>query len=130
MSQNALHFASSKANISTVRTLLANKCSARVKDIRGQLPLHRAAAVGSVPIIKLLLEEGKSPVNATDQDGLTALHHAISEGHGDSAILLLKSGADAEKRDNDGKLAIDHVPDAKVSSLCTSMVYRRLILVV
>ncbi|KAJ5226794.1 uncharacterized protein N7469_006800 [Penicillium citrinum] len=112
--QNALHFASSKANISTVRTLITNKCSARVKDTRGQLPLHRAAAVGSVPILKTLLEEGKSPVNATDGDGMTALHQAISEGHGDAAILLLKSGADAEKRDGDGKLAIELVPDDKV----------------
>lgn len=114
--KNALHFASSKANLSTVRTLLANKCSARVKDIRGQLPLHRAAAVGSAPIIKILLEGGKSPVNATDNDGLTALHHAISEGHGDAAILLLKSGADAEKRDAEGRLAIALVPDDKVSA--------------
>ncbi|CAI7670190.1 unnamed protein product [Penicillium pancosmium] len=112
--QNALHFASSKANISTVRILIANKCSARVKDIRGQLPLHRAAAVGSVPILQNLLEEGKSPVNATDGDGMTALHQAISEGHGPAAILLLKSGADAEKRDSDGKLAIELVPDDKV----------------
>ncbi|KAJ6036354.1 hypothetical protein N7540_000633 [Penicillium herquei] len=112
--QNALHFAASKANISTVRTLIANKCSARVKDVRGQLPLHRAAATGSVPILKALLEEGKSPVNATDNDGFTALHHAISEGHGDAAILLLKSGAQADKRDIDGKLAIDLVPDDKV----------------
>ncbi|OQD68692.1 hypothetical protein PENDEC_c032G01666 [Penicillium decumbens] len=112
--QNALHFASSKANISTVRTLLANKCSARVKDVRGQLPLHRAAAVGSVPIIKVLLEEGKSPINATDNDGMTALHHAIAEGQGDAAIFLLKSGADAEKRDSDGRLAIALVPDDKV----------------
>ncbi|KAJ5893999.1 hypothetical protein N7495_005690 [Penicillium taxi] len=112
--QNALHFASSKSNISTVKTLIAHKCSARVKDTRGQLPLHRAAAVGSVPIIKNLLEEGNSPINATDNDGFTALHHAVSEGHGDAAILLLKSGAQADKRDIDGRLAIDLVPDDKV----------------
>ncbi|RHZ46084.1 ankyrin repeat domain-containing protein [Aspergillus thermomutatus] len=112
--QNALHFATSKGNLSTVRTLLTNKCSARVKDRRGQLPLHRAAAIGSIPIIKLLLEEGKSPVNATDIDGLTALHHAISEGHGDAAITLLKAGAEADKKDSDGRLAIDMAPDAKV----------------
>lgn len=113
--QNALHFATSKGNLSTVRTLLANKCSARVKDRRGQLPLHRAAAIGSIPIIKLLLEEGKSPVNATDIDGLTALHHAISEGHGDAAITLLKAGAEADKKDSEGCLAIETAPDAKVS---------------
>lgn len=112
--QNALHFASSKNNIATVRTLIANKCSARVKDKRGQLPLHRAAAVGSVPILKMLLEEGKSPVNATDGDGYTALHQAIAEGHGPAAIQLLKSGADPLKRDSDDKLAIELVPDDKV----------------
>ncbi|PWY83114.1 proteasome regulatory particle subunit [Aspergillus sclerotioniger CBS 115572] len=114
--QNALHFATSKANLSTVRTLIANKCSARVKDKRGQLPLHRAAAIGSTPIIKILLEDGKSPVNATDMDGLTALHHAVSEGHGDAAITLLKAGAEADKRDSNGALAIDMAPDNKVRS--------------
>lgn len=112
--QNALHFAASKANLSTVKTLIAHKCSARVKDRRGQLPLHRAAAVGSTPILKILLDEGKSPINATDIDGLTALHHAISEGHGDAAILLMKSGTDLEKRDTEGNLAIDLAPDTKV----------------
>lgn len=116
--QNALHFATSKINISTVRTLIAHKCSARVKDKRGQLALHRAAAVGSVPIMKILLEDGKSPVNATDMDGLTALHHAVAEGHGDAAIFLLKAGAEADKRDSNGLLAIDLVPDTKVCFYC------------
>ncbi|KAJ9307998.1 hypothetical protein DTO217A2_2492 [Paecilomyces variotii] len=112
--QNALHLATSKSNLSTVKTLIAHKCSARVKDKRGQLPLHRAAAVGSIPILKILLEEGKSPVNATDVDGLTALHHSIAEGHGDAAILLLKAGAEPDKRDSSGALAIDLAPDTKV----------------
>ncbi|GAB1196339.1 hypothetical protein APSETT444_005608 [Aspergillus pseudonomiae] len=109
--QNALHFATSKASLSTVRTLIANKCSARVKDKRGQLALHRAAAIGSSPIIKVLLQDGKSPVNAADVDGLTALHHAISEGHGEAAITLLKAGAETDKKDANGTLAIDMAPD-------------------
>ncbi|KAE8152799.1 ankyrin repeat-containing domain protein [Aspergillus avenaceus] len=112
--QNALHFATSKGSLSTVRKLIANKCSARVKDKRGQLALHRAAAIGSSPIIKVLLEDGKSPVNATDMDGLTALHHAISEGHGEAAITLLKAGAEADKKDANDMLAIDMAPDTSV----------------
>ncbi|KAL3480201.1 ankyrin repeat-containing domain protein [Aspergillus californicus] len=112
--QNALHFATSKANISTIRTLLSAKCSARVKDKRGQLPLHRAAAIGSSPIINILLKEGRSPVNGSDGDGLTALHHAISEGHGDAALTLLKAGAETDKEDLGGKTAIQMAPDAKV----------------
>lgn len=56
------------------RRLLSQKASARVKDKRGQLALHRAAAIGSVPMVLLLLDN-KSPLNATDISGYTALHH-------------------------------------------------------
>lgn len=40
---------------------------------------------------------------------------AISEGHGDAALELLKAGAETDKRDVDGHLAIDLAPDSKVS---------------
>ncbi|KAI5290863.1 hypothetical protein KEM54_000216 [Ascosphaera aggregata] len=114
MGQNALHFATSKQNISTIKMLLNSKCSARVKDKRGQLALHRAAASGSLPIVKLLLTQGKSPLNATDNDGMTALHHAIAEGNGDCAVMLLKEGAETDKENVDGELAINLAPDQKV----------------
>lgn len=39
---------------------------------------------------------------------------AISEGHGDTALVLLKAGAETDKRDVDGHLAIELAPDAKV----------------
>lgn len=74
--QTALHFTASKNNLDTARKLLAAKGSTRIKDKRGHLPLHRAAAIGSVPMLKLLLEN-RSPLDATDIDGLTALHHGI-----------------------------------------------------
>ena len=64
----------SKNNLDVARKLIANGASARIKDKRSQLPLHRAAAGGSVPLINLLLEN-KSPLNATDYAGQTALHH-------------------------------------------------------
>ncbi|KAI0188391.1 ankyrin repeat-containing domain protein [Astrocystis sublimbata] len=87
--------------------------SSRVRDKRGQYPLHRAAAVGSTPMVKLLLEH-RSPLNATDVAGYTALHHAVAEGHGDTAIELLKAGAETDKRDTDGYLALDLAPDKQV----------------
>ena len=85
-------------------------------------------------MIKLFLDN-QSPVNATDIDGWTALHHgglflcprnhsrgmptdllsaAISEGHGDAAISLLKAGADPKKEDRDGQLPLSLAPDAKI----------------
>jgi 26S proteasome non-ATPase regulatory subunit 10 len=79
-----LHFLASKSNLDVARKLLEEHtppASARVRDKRGQYPLHRAAAVGSVPMITLLLKH-RSPLNATDSAGQTPLHHAVAEGHG------------------------------------------------
>lgn len=42
---------------------------------------------------------------------------AIAEGHGDTALVLLKAGAETDKKDTSGSLAIDLAPDAKVHSL-------------
>ncbi|RMZ76473.1 hypothetical protein DV738_g4894, partial [Chaetothyriales sp. CBS 135597] len=112
----ALHFAASKGNLEVCRTLLKHGASARAKDRRAQLPLHRAAAVGSVPIVRLLLDQGKSPINGSDADGQTALHHAVSEGHGDVAVELLKRGAESDKKDADGRTALECAPNGKVRS--------------
>ncbi|RDI78976.1 hypothetical protein Vi05172_g11068 [Venturia inaequalis] len=113
--QTALHFAASKNNLDIARKLIAQKATTRTKDRRQQLPLHRAAAVGSTPMMKLFLEN-KSPLNATDLDNMTALHHAVSEGHGDAAAFLLKEGAEHDKRDSNGNLAIQLAPDVKVKT--------------
>ncbi|KAF1989407.1 ankyrin [Aulographum hederae CBS 113979] len=110
-----IHFAASKNNLDTARKLIAAGATSRIKDKRQQTPLHRAAAIGSIPMMKLLMEN-KSPLDATDLDGMTAWHHAVCEGHGDAAMVLLKAGADAVKRTKDGVLAIDLAPDEKVKS--------------
>jgi 26S proteasome non-ATPase regulatory subunit 10 len=114
--QTALHFTASKNNLDIARRLLGAKppASARVKDKRGQYAIHRAAAVGSAPMVELLLKH-KSPLNATDVAGQTPLHHAVAEGHGDTAVALLKAGAETDKKDVDGSLALELAPDAQVS---------------
>ena len=75
--QTALHFCISKNNVDVARKLVECGASTRVKDRRGQLLVHRAAANGSIPLIKLLLDN-KSPLSATDSAGQTALHHGLS----------------------------------------------------
>ncbi|KAK1769902.1 ankyrin repeat-containing domain protein [Phialemonium atrogriseum] len=113
--QTVLHFVASKNNMDVARKLFEQKppVSARVRDKRGQYPLHRAAAVGSVPMISLLIKN-RSPLNATDSTGYTALHHAVAEGHGDAALALLQAGADKDLRDMEGHLALDLAPDTEV----------------
>jgi 26S proteasome non-ATPase regulatory subunit 10 len=113
--QTALHFAVSKLTLPTITLLLTHKASPRIRDKRLQLPIHRAAASGSVPILKRLLHAG-SPLDNADIDGCTPLHHAIAEGHGDAALFLILEGADTSKKDSEGTLALDTAPDAKVRS--------------
>ncbi|OAQ81453.1 ankyrin repeat domain-containing protein [Purpureocillium lilacinum] len=113
--QTALHFVASKKNMDVARLLLAAKppASTRVRDRRGQYPIHRAAAVGSVPMTTLLLRN-RSPLNPTDGEGFTPLHHAVAEGHGDVAVALLKEGADFTIRNSADELALDLAPDKEV----------------
>lgn len=80
----------SKKNLDVARLLLDSNPSAstRVRDHRGQYPIHRAAAVGSAPMVGLLLKN-RSPLSPADSEGYTPLHHAIAEGHGMEECLLL-----------------------------------------
>ncbi|PFH63349.1 hypothetical protein XA68_13806 [Ophiocordyceps unilateralis] len=114
-SQTALHFVASKKNLDVARLLLgANpSASSRVCDNRGQYPIHRAAAAGSVPMVRLLLQN-RSPISPIDIEGFTPLHHAIAEGHGDVAVVLLEEGADFTIKNSDGELALDLAPDKEV----------------
>ena len=57
------------------------------------------AKKGEVEATKLLLDN-KAEVNIKDFIGLTALHQAIYKGHIEVARLLLKHGADPDKKDN------------------------------
>ncbi|KAL6858613.1 ankyrin repeat-containing domain protein [Trichoderma novae-zelandiae] len=111
-----LHFVASKKNLDVARLLLLDAkppASTRVRDRRGQYPIHRAAAAGSAPMVTLLLRN-RSPLNAADGEGFTPLHHAVAEGHGDTAVALLKEEADFTLKNNDGELAIDLAPDKEV----------------
>ncbi|KAG7193507.1 uncharacterized protein KQ657_000574 [Scheffersomyces spartinae] len=76
---------------------------AGAKDKRGLNALHRAASVGSVELVELLVNEGKVNVNSTDGLGWTSLHHAMSEEHVTVAEKLLDLGADWEAVTSEGE---------------------------
>lgn len=104
----ALHLAVSKRHINVCEFLLRHGASVRIKDKKLQLPLHRAAASGSPVLVELLCEK-KSPVNAVDINGWTPLFHALAEGHGDIAVMLVnKYDANDQSEDSKGLKAIDY----------------------
>lgn len=110
----ALHLAVSKKHMEVCKFLVDNGASVRIKDKKLQIPLHRAAAAGSMGLIELLCK-AQSPINVQDYQGWTPLFHALAEGHGDVAVLLVNQYyADDQLEDHDGKKALDVALDDKV----------------
>ena len=89
-------------DVTRVKRLLATdaSCISR-KDASGNSPLHIAAAIGSLPITKLLLSGG-ADINATNAELNTPLLAAVQNGRDDVSIFLIKNGADLKKPDVSG----------------------------
>jgi len=70
-------------------------------------PMLTAAARGKTEIVQILGENGVN-LNTRDWGGKTPLMLAIEEGQYDTALALLKLGADVAARDKDGLTAMDY----------------------
>ena len=69
---------------------------------KGSTLLREAAWDGSVGVVKTLLLDPRTDVNATEEPtGLTALHMACLRGHGDMVRLLLAHGANHSPKSSD-----------------------------
>ncbi len=58
--------------------------------------IHRASGTGHYPIIKLLIERAKVPVDPRDSTGATPLLLAVQRGAQAAVIYLVSKGADME----------------------------------
>ena len=58
-------------------------------------------------VVKYLVEELHADVNARDNDGYTALHHAASRGDNDLIKYLVSKGADVMVEARNGQTVVD-----------------------
>jgi ankyrin repeat protein len=68
---------------------------------------HRYAPTGFLAAIKYLVDELGADVNATDNDGNTAVHHAASRGDTESILFLVAKGADVKRLNREGQSTAD-----------------------
>jgi ankyrin repeat protein len=68
---------------------------------------HRFAPGGMLAAVKYLVEELHMDVNATDQDGNTALHHAAARGDNEMILYLVSKGASVQAVNREGKTTVD-----------------------
>jgi ankyrin repeat protein len=73
----------------------------------------------AIEAVKLCLERG-GDVAATDDDGLTALHHAVPRGAG-VVKLLLDNGAVLDAKDKRGRTALDVAQGVRLPGEATRM---------
>ncbi len=64
-----------------------------IENEYGQLPIHTASHIDSVPLIQLLLEKAPLLINARDDEGRTPLMHALSIKNLKVAKYLIDHGA-------------------------------------
>jgi len=95
--RTALHEACAKGCDDISLLLLRNGAEPSARDLCSLTPLLIASYVGSLPVVKALINNHKVDVHARDSEwGNTSLHEAVSKNRGAVAELLLRSGADPE----------------------------------
>jgi ankyrin repeat protein len=99
----AVTLASAKGYELIVKQLLAAGADANVADIYGWTPLMRAVEGDRLGVVRVLLEDKSVRVNARDDQGETALHHAAARGAFEIARMLIVHHADVQARDAAGR---------------------------
>lgn len=98
-----LHDAVNTGNTSLLSQLIdLEKKAKRSIDVPGlymMTPLHRAARIGHIESVNLLVNAGAS-VNLSDIDGQTPIFHAIEKNHQEIVMILIAAGADLGIQDN------------------------------
>jgi ankyrin repeat protein len=97
-SQTALYYACKHESIECVELLLSHHGNPCLSDEKGRTPLMLACRKGNNALVELFLRymDG-SGLNMQDECGQTAFFHACDAAHAETALLLLKKGADSTK---------------------------------
>ena len=109
-----LHWAVENSHEAAAMVLLRNGAPVDAPSKLGDTPLHRAAALGRVPIAKLLVGVYKADVNRETNDGVTAIELAVSIDNLPLVKYLCKKGAKVNNIDEDQGTLLHYVKSKAV----------------
>lgn len=86
-----------KGNVECVKSLVRSKADIHTGNADKRTPLHAACAKGNQLVVKVLVDEGRADVNASDRLGSTPLDECLRGNHKDVADYMRRRGAKAGK---------------------------------
>ncbi len=113
-------------NLSIVQILLDSKHGRDLvgrADHHGRTELHYCALHGSTPILDILVHYG-AKIDCQDNDGVTPIMSACSEGRYSLLLALLRKGADVKLLDRKQRNVVHHCFGPKPSLTCAKMLVR------
>lgn len=82
-----LFTAVANGDIEAIKILLADGVCPNITDHAGRTPLHHAAGCGMTGVVFCLMKRGAKP-GLRDDNGFTALNHAMQNGHIETADVI------------------------------------------
>ena len=111
--QSPLYSAALIANVKPLSVLLNAGANVNVRENDGSTLFHTLAnhprSSEAITFMKVLMENHFSLINATDENGQTALQIAILEMKIETARYLVSKGARSDIPNNSGKTPLDYV---------------------
>ncbi|KAK7818407.1 ankyrin repeat-containing protein [Quercus suber] len=102
-----------RKNMNALHAAVMDKCKPTQADDSGWIPLHYAAHLGDVELVKLFLEKDTSLAYMTEEKGMSALHISANKGHVDVMDTLIKRCPDTcELLDNKGRTALHYAVES------------------
>ncbi len=113
------------ADTETCSLLLAHRASINGPDHAKKAPLHSAAEVGHLDVVKVLLRAGAN-VLAVDSGGLTPVIRAAQNGQWDCVTFMVESGGNVSEfdRSDDNKTALHYAALAHELNAIKALVAR------
>ena len=99
--RNALHWAVYNDNAEMIRKLIERGCKTDQMDCHGRTPLSIAALLGKPNAVELLFPISDNKTK--DNDGNYLIHMAVHSGNLDTVRILLDSGVNIDKYNDQGE---------------------------
>jgi ankyrin repeat protein len=110
-----------KGRLEIVQLLVDNGADVNKSNSLNFTPLMMSANRGNSGTVEFLIKNG-AKINTVTSSGYTALHYAARNNHFEAIELLLKNGASSSIKDNNGKLAIDHILTQDLKDKFTALI--------